>query len=141
MPAKPHFSTEDRAHFVLATMAQWIPCRLKNGRTVWAIPSQTQPGVYYLCDGSRCECPGFARIVAYSGSAPACKHMLAVQLHRRTELQAAEALEQFDSPHLGREMLVETVYRPAAQEILNGAGLTRRQRNAKKYADIWGTDQ
>jgi hypothetical protein len=67
---------------IAAEADYWLTGHDRDGRALFAIPSQQEPERYYIVSGSRCDCPDFVQ-----RGAP-CKHVLAVQLH--TELARAE---------------------------------------------------
>jgi hypothetical protein len=68
-----------RAIEIAAEAEYWLRGRNQAGEDVFGVPSQTEPGRYYIVSGARCECEDFKQ---HPDSA--CKHMLAVRLH--TEL-------------------------------------------------------
>lgn len=144
MPAtKVSFTAAERARILLAEVGQWGDVRLRDGTLAYAIPSQSRPGVYHISNGSACDCPAFSKVLEYSGSAPACKHMLAVQLHNAEIMAMLPALrgDEVVSRAEERAVLARDVYRPAAQEILSAAmaPLTARRRAnmARKYHEIF----
>jgi predicted nucleic acid-binding Zn finger protein len=60
----------------IATEAgQWAKCRTRDGRKLYAVPSQHDANVRYLADLNTCTCPDFQR------RQQACKHLLAIRLH------------------------------------------------------------
>lgn len=63
-----------------ADAGQWRRWRGPDGLQVFGVPSQSQPGRYYVVTANSCDCPDFAR-AAESGQPHACKHVLAVRLH------------------------------------------------------------
>lgn len=72
-------STEDRrsikALAVLATADRWQRGHLKaDGRPFYAVPSQSQDGLYYLVDTRQCTCPD------HSIRGVVCCHVIAVRL-------------------------------------------------------------
>ena len=64
----------DRARFLAAGAAQWLKCHIPAGKK-YGVPSQSQPGRYFLVDTRTCDCPDFIR------RGGPCKHVLAVRLH------------------------------------------------------------
>jgi hypothetical protein len=71
-----------------ADAGQWLTCRTQFGDEAYGIPSQSQPGRYYLVTGTTCDCPDFRRHglsparLGQAGEHRPCKHILAVRLHR-----------------------------------------------------------
>lgn len=59
---------------VLATAERWQKGRTKEGRSFWAIPSETQPGLLHMTDTRECTCPDHRQ------RGIACKHILAARL-------------------------------------------------------------
>jgi SWIM zinc finger len=84
-----------RAVELAADAGQWLRCRSHDGEVAYGVPSQADPGRYYLVTHSSCDCPDFRR----NGLSPArlgaagehrpCKHVLAVRLY--SELVEAQA--------------------------------------------------
>ena len=72
---------------IAADAAHWIKCRTRDGRKLYAVPSQSKPGVYHLTDAQSCDCQDFKRHglsgarLGHAGEHRACKHVLAVRLH------------------------------------------------------------
>ena len=64
----------DRARFIAGTAGQWLKCHTAAGKR-YGVPSQSQPGRFYLADTRTCDCPDFTR------RGGPCKHILAVRLH------------------------------------------------------------
>jgi hypothetical protein len=64
----------DRARFIASTAGQWLKCRTPAGKR-YGVPSQSQPGRFYLVDTRTCDCPDFRR------RGGPCKHVLAVRFH------------------------------------------------------------
>ena len=64
----------DRARFLAAGAAQWLKCHTPAGKK-YGVPSQSQPGRYFLVDTRTCDCPDFV----HRGGP--CKHVLAVRQH------------------------------------------------------------
>jgi hypothetical protein len=142
----PKFTADERALILLADVGQWGDVKLQDGSHAYAIPSESRPGVYHISNGKGCDCPAFSKVVDYSGTAPACKHMLAVQRHNVEILAMLPTLRpDGDMPTRAEEraQLARDVYRPAAQEILTAAmaPLTRRRQAnmARKYHQIFDT--
>jgi hypothetical protein len=85
-------SSEDprtiKALEIAAGAAQWLKCRLRDGRKAFGVPSQCTPGRYYLVTCSSCDCPDFQRNglaearIGLPGEHRPCKHVLAVRLYR-----------------------------------------------------------
>jgi hypothetical protein len=83
-----------RALRIAAEAGQWAKCRRRDGSKVYAVPSQSVPGVYHLADLRSCTCQDFER---HGGP---CKHVLAIRLYcalvrvqarqRREEVMASE---------------------------------------------------
>jgi hypothetical protein len=71
-----------RAIEIAAEADQWLTGHNQAGEAVFGVPSQAEPGRYYIVTRSSCECADFKQ---HPDSA--CKHMLAVRLH--TELVRA----------------------------------------------------
>jgi hypothetical protein len=63
----------DRARFVAAGANGWLKVRSKDGRKFYGVPSQSQPGRYFLTDTRTCDCPSYR----WTGD---CKHRQAVVL-------------------------------------------------------------
>ena len=72
-----------RAIEIAAEADYWLSGRSRDGRALFAVPSQHEPGRYYIVSSSSCDCADFKQ----RGDAP-CKHILAVRLH--LELARAE---------------------------------------------------
>jgi len=79
---------------IAADAGQWLKCRIRDGRKLYGVRSQSKPDVCYLADCQSCTCIDFQR------HQQACKHVLAVRLHvelvkarqprqRRKEVRAA----------------------------------------------------
>ena len=64
----------DRARFLATTAGQWLRCHTAAGKR-YGVPSQSQPGRFYLADTRTCDCPDFQR------RGGPCKHILAVRVH------------------------------------------------------------
>ena len=72
-------SSEDprsiKAVAIAAEAGQWAKCRTRDGRKLYAVPSQHDADVRYLADLHTCTCPDFQR------HQQACKHVLAIRIH------------------------------------------------------------
>lgn len=72
---------------IAAGAAQWLRCHSTEGAKAYGIPSQCQPGRYYLATCSSCDCPDFQRDglsgapIGQAGDHRPCKHILAIRLH------------------------------------------------------------
>jgi hypothetical protein len=66
-----------RAIELAAEADHWLKGCNAAGDEVFGVPSQSEPGRYYIVTQAKCDCPDFAR-----AEQPACKHMLAVRLYR-----------------------------------------------------------
>ena len=78
-----------RALEIAAEADQWLKGRNRAGEEVFGVPSQSDPGHYYIVTRSSCDCPDFRHAQAGASDEPrACKHILAVRLH--TELVRAQ---------------------------------------------------
>lgn len=64
----------DQARFIASAASQWLKCHALAGKR-YGVPSQSQPGRYFLVDARTCDCPDFQR------RGGPCKHVLAVQSH------------------------------------------------------------
>jgi hypothetical protein len=61
---------------IAVNAGQWIKVRGKDGQPfAFGVPSQTEPGRYYLVNTRQCECNDFRR------RGQPCKHITAVVLH------------------------------------------------------------
>ena len=79
-----------RAIEIAAEADQWLSGHNRQGEEVYGVPSQSEPGHYYIVTRHACDCPDFAQATAAPAQQErACKHMLAVRLH--TELVRAQA--------------------------------------------------
>lgn len=91
-----------------ADAGQWIVCRMPSGEDAFGVPSQSEPGRYYLVTTTSCECEDFRRNglsperLGRAGEHRPCKHMLAVRLH--SELMRAERAHV---PHRRRQGLAQ----------------------------------
>jgi SWIM zinc finger len=72
-----------RAIEIAAEADYWLTGHSRDGEEVFGVPSQRDPGRYYIVTKSRCDCADFKQ----RGDG-ACKHILAVRLH--TELAMAQ---------------------------------------------------
>jgi uncharacterized Zn finger protein len=70
-----------RAIEIAAEADKWLVYRDADGYETYRVPSQSAPARYYKVTPSSCDCADFQR-VSPSGEQHACKHMLAVRLHR-----------------------------------------------------------
>jgi hypothetical protein len=78
-----------RAIEIAAEADQWLSGHDRQGEEVYGVPSQSEPGRYYIVTRRGCDCPDFAQgTVSPAKQEHACKHMLAVRLH--TELVRAQ---------------------------------------------------
>jgi hypothetical protein len=64
-----------KALAIAADAGQWAKCWTRDGRKVYAVPSQTRAGAYHFVDAWQCSCPDFQR------RRKPCKHSTAVRLH------------------------------------------------------------
>jgi SWIM zinc finger len=74
-----------RAIELAAEADQWLRGHSREGQEVYGIPSQSEPGHYYIVSGSNCDCPDFRH---NADERRPCKHVLAIRLH--TELVRAQ---------------------------------------------------
>src|SRR5205807_8748821 len=91
---------------IAAKAAQWQRCRSARGEDAFRVPSQTQLGRYYVVTPSSCDCPDFQRnelALADADTEHACKHILAVRLHR--ELARAQQYLSPSAPSRSRAHL------------------------------------
>jgi hypothetical protein len=98
-----------RAIEIAADADQWLVYRDADGHEAYRVPSQSEPSRSYLVTLSNCDCPDFGRNgppTAASDEAAeqrACKHMLAVRLHRelvRAQQYLPQATTQRRRGHL-----------------------------------------
>ena len=72
-------SSEDprslKAVEIAAEAGQWAKCKTRDGRKLYAVPSQHDASVRYLADLNGCTCPDYQR------RQQPCKHVLAIRLH------------------------------------------------------------
>jgi hypothetical protein len=73
-----------RALELAAEADHWLSGHNAEGQEVFGMPSQSEPGRYYIVTESSCDCPDFR----HAEEPRACKHILAVRLH--TELVRAQ---------------------------------------------------
>jgi hypothetical protein len=77
-----------RAIEIAAGAAYWLSGHNPDGHDVYGVPSQREPGHYYIVTGSTCDCADFQNhaLMQPADHRPAegytCKHILAVRLHR-----------------------------------------------------------
>jgi hypothetical protein len=106
-----------RAIEIAAEADQWLKGHNRAGEEVFGVPSQSDPGRYYIVTRSSCDCPDFRRIGAPAArpnqpdEQRACKHILAVRLH--TELVRAQQRQPRSSAQRRRDHL-SVVPRPEA---------------------------
>ena len=84
-------SSEDprsiKAIEIAAGARQWARCHFRDGQKAFGVPSQCQPGRYYLVTCSTCDCQDFKRHglsdvrLGMAGAHFPCKHVLAVRLY------------------------------------------------------------
>ena len=71
---------------IAAGASQWLKCRTADGQKAFGVPSQCQPGRYYLVTCQSCDCQDFRRNelsgarLGHSGEHRPCKHVCAVRL-------------------------------------------------------------
>lgn len=117
-------SSEDprsiKAIEIAAGATQWLKVSTQDGRRAYGVPSQCQPGRYYLTTVEACDCADFRRYglstprVGYAGEHHACKHILGVRLH--AELVAAQqSLPKRQRPNL--TVVPPTIARSRYEEI------------------------
>jgi hypothetical protein len=95
-----------RAIEIAAEADQWLVYRAADGHEAYKVPSQSEPGRSYLVTPSSCDCPDFGRnsvLAAETGDEHACKHILAVRLHR--ELVRAQQYDASRTMHRRRDHL------------------------------------
>lgn len=63
-----------RAEVLASIVDKWLPVTFKDGRSAWAIPSQSVAGKFHIATHDRCGCWDSVR---RSGR---CKHQLAVRI-------------------------------------------------------------
>jgi SWIM zinc finger len=107
-----------RALELAAEADQWLRGRNRQGEEVFGVPSQSDPGHYYIVTRSSCDCPDF-RHSAAPGPGPGqpseqrpCKHILAVRLH--TELVRAQQHQARPAAAPRRRDHLSVVPRPEA---------------------------
>lgn len=128
-------SSEDprsiKAIEIAAGAGQWLKCRIAGGEKAYGVPSQCQPGRYYLVTNSTCDCQDFRRHglsgarIGHTGEHRPCKHILAVRLH----CELAKAQQARPAPRRRGHL---SVVRPALD--------ARTLVLAAKYDDIYGKD-
>jgi hypothetical protein len=64
-----------RAIELASGAAQWLKCRTRDGRKVYAVSSRSKSGLYHLVDNQSCDCQDAKR---HAGQP--CMHVLAVRL-------------------------------------------------------------
>ena len=72
-----------RAVELAAEADHWLTGHDPEGHAVFGVPSQSEPGRYYIVTDSSCDCPDFRHAADQvpSDAPRACKHILAVRLH------------------------------------------------------------
>ena len=88
-----------RALEIAAEADQWLKGRNRDGEEVFGVPSQSDPGHYYIVTRSTCDCSDFRHNSGSGGEGGeprACKHVLAVRLHG--ELVKAQQQQQQARP-------------------------------------------
>ena len=88
-------STDDRrsvkARAVLSTSDRWHKGHTKDGRSFYAIPSESEAGLFHLTDTRECSCRDYPR------RREPCKHVLACRLKvamlKAPELRPARAAD------------------------------------------------
>ena len=66
----------------LAADAQfWLTGCTPEGEDIYGVPSQSEPGRYYIVTGSSCDCPDFQHQQPQPVEQRQCKHLLAVRLY------------------------------------------------------------
>lgn len=80
-----------KAERLFGDRGQWLRCSLRrDGRQLFGLPSASQPGLYYLCDGLRCSCPAYRLYglnrsrIGHGGLHVPCAHLEAVNLLLRS---------------------------------------------------------
>lgn len=94
-----------RAIEIASEAQHWLTGRNAAGQDVYGIPSQADPGHYYIVTTASCDCPDFrnSESAAAGRDRRACKHMLAVRLHRelvRAQQRPARSVTQRNRGHL-----------------------------------------
>ncbi len=88
-----------RAVELAAQADHWLVGRNAQGMEIFGVPSQRDPNYYYIVTDTTCSCADYRR--AEPDDERACKHILAVRLHRH--LVRAQAREQpHPPPRTGR---------------------------------------
>jgi hypothetical protein len=88
-----------RAIEIAAEADRWLSYRDADGQEAYRVPSQGEAGRYYLVTPWSCDCADFQKngqpdTLDAAGEPRACKHILAVRLHRelvRAQLYASRA--------------------------------------------------
>jgi len=113
-----------KALAVLETADRWQKGRTNDGRSFWAIPSETQRGLLHMTSTRECSCPDYQR------RGIACKHMLAARL-RVAQLQAEQPRRRASKP-------AASFTRDAS--IGGTISAPERARLAALATDVWGHD-
>ena len=92
-----------RAIELAAEANLWLSGHNARGEDVYGVPSQSEPGRYYIVTATSCDCPDFHNNAAWAtldagDERHACKHILAVRLH--IELVKAQRLQPRARGHL-----------------------------------------
>jgi len=107
-----------RALELAAEADQWLKGHNRQGEEVFGVPSQSDPGHYYIVTRSSCDCPDFRHSSqpSVTRDQPAeprpCKHVLAVRLY--TELVKAQQQQQARPSTPRRRDHLSVVPRPEA---------------------------
>jgi uncharacterized Zn finger protein len=83
-----------RAIEIAANASRWRVTQDAEGRQLFRVPSQSQPGILYLVTESSCTCVDFLQ----AEGDRACKHILAVRLY--CELVRAQESQPARRGHL-----------------------------------------
>jgi SWIM zinc finger len=70
-----------RAIELAAEADRWLSGRNREGEDVFGVPSQSEPGRYYIVTRRSCDCPAFRHGEPAADGETLCKHILAVRLH------------------------------------------------------------
>jgi len=105
---------------IAAGAGQWLTCHTADGAQAYGIPSQREPGRYYLVTCQRCSCPDAQR-----HPLQACKHQLGVRLYR----ELAKAQQQANSLKVRHRLGVHATPADYAR-IFQAARANRRQPRA-----------
>jgi hypothetical protein len=101
-----------RAIELAAEADQWLSGRNRGGEDVYAVPSQSESGRYYIVTSSSCDCPDFrhngpaAETASAASEQRPCKHILAVRLHSEL-VRAQQRVNRRDRGHLSVVRRVE----------------------------------